>query len=125
MRQIPAIFFGTAIMALAGDALVLAGGAIWVSPTEQPIRKGTVLIENGRIASVGAVRARRGLQVLDCSGLTILAGFWNNHVHFFQRKWENPAKLPRQELERQIEAMSTRYGFTSVGGQRGNGFVWE
>ncbi len=52
--------------------------------------------------------------MLDCSGLTILAGFWNSHVHFFERKWENSVAIPARELEQQVEAMTTRYGFTSV-----------
>jgi imidazolonepropionase-like amidohydrolase len=114
MQRVLALLFGMATIVAAADTLVLKGATIWVSPTEEPIRKGTLLIENGRIASAGAVRAPRGAQVVDCSGLTIFPGFWNSHVHFFQRKWENSAKLPPQELERQIEAMITRYGFTSV-----------
>ena len=93
MRRILVSFFVMATTAMAVDALVLAGGTIWVSPTEKPVRKGSVLIENGRITSVGAVRMPREAQVLDCSRLTILAGFSNSHVHLFERKWENSAKL--------------------------------
>lgn len=109
-----ALFFLFAARVAASDALLLKGGTIWINATDKPVRKGAVLIENGRITAVGAVRAPRGAQVLDCSGATILAGFWNSHVHFFERKWENAGKLPAQELEGQIEAMTTRYGFTSV-----------
>lgn len=87
-----------------------------MSPTAEPVHKGTVLIENGRIASVerGRIRVPRGARVLDCSGLTILAGFWNSHVHFFERKWEDSTAIPAQELEQQVQSMSTRFGFTSV-----------
>ena len=72
-------------LSMQAQTLVLAGGTIWASPTEEPIRRGTVVIENGRIAAVGRgnVRVPRGAQVLNCSGLTILAGFWNSHIHFF------------------------------------------
>jgi hypothetical protein len=48
------------------------------------------------------------------SGLTITAGFWNSHVHFLQRKWADAATLPESELTRQLQAMLTQYGFTSV-----------
>jgi imidazolonepropionase-like amidohydrolase len=98
------------------QTLVLAGGTIWTNPGEPPVRKGTVVIENGRIATVGRgrFRAPAGARVLDCSGLTILPGFFNSHVHFFQRRWENAAAIPAQELRQQMEAMTTRYGFTSV-----------
>ncbi|MBY0506389.1 MAG: amidohydrolase family protein [Bryobacteraceae bacterium] len=108
------LFFVFALNATA-QTLVLKGGTIWTSPKEEPIRQGTVVIENGRISAIGArLRVPRGAQVLDCSGQTILAGFWNSHVHFFERKWENSALVPAQELERQVEAMTSRYGFTSV-----------
>jgi imidazolonepropionase-like amidohydrolase len=113
IREIVVFLLGLTT-ALSADTLVLKGGAIWPNPTAAPIRKGSVVIDNGHITAVGAVRTPQGARVLDCSGATILAGFWNSHVHFFERKWENAGQLPAQELERQIEAMITRYGFTSV-----------
>jgi imidazolonepropionase-like amidohydrolase len=51
---------------------------------------------------------------LDCAGRTITAGFWNSHVHFFERKWAKAATIPAAELGRQLQDMLTRYGFTSV-----------
>ncbi len=104
------------ILAAAAQTLVLVGGTVWISPTVEPIRKGTVVIENGRIASVGrgGLRTPAGAQTIDCRGLTVLAGFWNSHAHFFERKWEKSAATPSPELEQQVEAMTTRYGFTSV-----------
>src|SRR5262249_34203355 len=103
-----------ATSAVSADALVLKGGVIWPNPTAKPIRNGSVLIENGHITAVGNVRTPKGAQVLDCSGTTILAGFWNSHVHFFERKWDNASGLAAQELEAQLREMTTRYGFTSV-----------
>ena len=102
----------------AGDgALVLIGGTVFVSPTEEPIRDSVVRIEPRTIAEVGTrrdVRVPQGAACLDCSGLTITAGFWNSHVHFFERKWAGAAAIPGPELERQLEQTFTRYGFTSV-----------
>jgi imidazolonepropionase-like amidohydrolase len=98
-------------------AFALVGGTIYVSPTEEPIRDGAVLIQDGRIAAVGIralVQLPQAVQMLDCSGLTITAGFWNSHVHFFERKWTNAATIPVPELSRQLQDMLTRYGFTSV-----------
>jgi len=97
--------------------LALVGGTIYVSPTDEPIRNGVVLIHGTKIAAVGsraAVQVPPAAQVLDCSGLTITAGFWNSHVHFFERKWANAATIPARELSRQLQDMLTRYGFTSV-----------
>ncbi|HVF91503.1 MAG TPA: amidohydrolase family protein [Blastocatellia bacterium] len=97
--------------------LVLAGGTIYAGPDETPITNGVVVIRDGKIAAVGrrgAVRIPNGVATLDCSGLTITAGFWNSHVHFFERKWADAAKIPGPELAVQLQAMLTRYGFTSV-----------
>jgi len=60
--------------------------------------------------------------VLDCFGLTITAGLWNSHVHFFERKWADVANIPAPELSRQLQDMLTKYGFTSV---FDTGSVWE
>jgi len=97
--------------------LALVGGTIYVSPTEEPIRDGVVLIREGRIVAAGRraeVQIPPAAQLLDCSGVTITAGFWNSHVHFFERKWANVGAIPAPELSRQLEAMLTRYGFTSA-----------
>ena len=101
----------------AAQELALVGGTVYVSPTEEPIRNGVVLVRDGKIAAVGRkgdVGIPAGVKVLDCSGLVVTAGFWNSHVHFIERKWADPAKIPVAELEGQLEDMLTRYGFTSV-----------
>jgi imidazolonepropionase-like amidohydrolase len=102
---------------LTGRAVALVGGTIHVSPTEEPIGGGVVLIQGGTIAAVGSrasIKLPTGTETLDWSGLTITAGFWNSHVHFFERKWANAAAIPSPELGRQLQDMLTRYGFTSA-----------
>src|SRR5262249_26464105 len=97
--------------------LALIGGTIYANPEDQPIRNGVVLINDGKILGVGSrasVRVPRGIQLVDCSGLTITAGFWNSHVHFLQRKWADAGIVPADELTRQLQTMLTQYGFTSV-----------
>jgi imidazolonepropionase-like amidohydrolase len=97
--------------------LALVGGTIYTSPTDKPIRDGVILVDGGKIAAVGrraSVRIPRGTEVIDAAGSTITAGFWNSHVHFLERKWMDPAKLPAPDLTRQFEMMLTQYGFTSV-----------
>src|SRR5690606_15292962 len=41
-------------------------------------------------------------QLIDCTGQTIVAGFWNSHVHIGLNNARN------------LEVMLTQYGFTSV-----------
>jgi imidazolonepropionase-like amidohydrolase len=97
--------------------LALVGGTIYPSPTEEPISNGVILIDGGKIVAVGrraSVRVPRGTNVIDCTGLTITAGFWNSHLHFLERQWTDAATLPASELNRQLQSMITQYGFTSV-----------
>jgi imidazolonepropionase-like amidohydrolase len=94
--------------------LALTGGTVYIDPMQPPIEGGTVVIEGGAIASAGRIPAPAGAGVLDCRGCTVLAGFWNSHVHFFERKWADAATLPAPELGAQLESTFTRYGFTSV-----------
>ena len=55
-----------------------------------------------------------GRTVIDTTGSTITAGFWNSHVHFLERMWADPATVPASDLTRQFQMMLTQYGFTSV-----------
>lgn len=111
---------GTAVGGQTGKQtgqLALIGGTIYTDPAGEPIRDGVVLIRDGVIAAVGSsasVRMPSNIQTLDCSGLTIAAGFWNSHVHFAETKWSNVAAIPAQELDRQLQDTITRHGFTSV-----------
>ena len=103
--------------ALPERSLALLGGTVYVSPTAPPVRDAVVLLRGGKIAAVGSrgtVEVAEGTEVLDCAGLTIVAGFWNSHVHFMERKWANADAIPASELRDQLQEMLTRYGFTSV-----------
>src|SRR5579872_6485403 len=102
---------------LPAQSLALHGGTIYISPGDEPIRDGVVLIHDGKIAAVGTratVPVPAGTPSLDCSGATVTAGFWNSHVHFFERKWANAGAIPAAELGRQLQEFLTRYGFTSA-----------
>jgi imidazolonepropionase-like amidohydrolase len=97
--------------------LALVGATIYPAPSQPPITNGVVLIENEKIIEVGEKRKLQipaDVQTIDCTGRTIVAGFWNSHVHFTDRKWENAANLPSTQLTKQLQEMLTRYGFTSV-----------
>ena len=94
--------------------LALTGGTIHVSPADDPIRDGVVLIDGATIASVGTAAPPPHAEILDCTGATITAGLWNSHVHFFERKWADAASIPAPELARQLRETFTRYGFTNV-----------
>jgi len=120
MRSALAVLVAAASLSGQGrqtTALALVGGTVYASPAAEPIRDSVVLIRDGRIAAVGdrrSIQITRGVETIDCAGRTITAGFWNSHVHFFERKWTNAAAIPAPELEQQLQDMLARYGFTSV-----------
>jgi imidazolonepropionase-like amidohydrolase len=96
--------------------IALSGATIYVSPFEPPIYDGVVLLEGGRIGAVGpgySLSVPTAVRTIDCTGSTITSGFWNSHVHFFERKWAEARSIPAAELSRQL-AQFARYGFTSV-----------
>ena len=106
--------------------LLLTGATIYAGPAESPIANGVVVIRDDKIAAVGGEdsfsAAPDGSEILDCTGLTLVAGFWNSHVHFFERKWADAVNIPGPELAAQLRAMLTRFGFTSV---FDTGSLWE
>lgn len=97
-------------------SLALLGGTVIASPTSEPVPNAALLIEGQAIAWVGpraAATLPDGCTTVDCAGALIVAGFWNSHVHFFERKWVDAAAIPASELARQLQAY-TRFGFTTV-----------
>jgi len=97
--------------------VALVGGTVHVAPGEAAIPDGVVVVRDGAIAAVGdrsSVAVPPDMATLDCSGLAVTAGFWNSHVHFFERKWADAESIPGPELRRQLEETFTRFGFTSV-----------
>lgn len=99
------------------QTLVLRGGSIYASPEAAPLSDAVVVISGGVISAVGPsreVRTPQDARVVDCAGKTIVAGFWNSHVHFTQAVWKNAASAPAAPLEDHMQEMLTRWGFTTV-----------
>jgi imidazolonepropionase-like amidohydrolase len=97
--------------------LAIVGGTIYPSPNAAPIQDGVVIIEGNRIASVGArrtVKVPPRAEVIDGSGMFVLAGFQNSHVHFTPPGWTIDPNAPAEAVSRHLEAMLTRWGFTTV-----------
>jgi imidazolonepropionase-like amidohydrolase len=62
--------------------LALAGGRLIDGLGGDPVADATVVIEGGRVTAAGrGVKAPRGVPVRDVSGMTILPGFIDCHVH--------------------------------------------
>lgn len=99
------------------DEFALTGALIYPAPGETPIPDGVVIVSHGKITAVGKkgdVTIPPNVQTIDCTGQTLVAGFWNTHVHFMEPKWNDAANLPATQLSTQMQDMLTKYGFTSV-----------
>ncbi len=75
-------------MAQQTGALVIEGGTLIDGTGAAPVSDGVVVIENGKIASVGP-RARAsipvGARVIDAKGKFVIPGLTDSHVHY--RSW--------------------------------------
>lgn len=104
-------------VAAQAQTLVLKGGSVYASPEAAPIVDAVIVTSAGTIAAVGRageVQIPADARVIDCTGKTIVAGFWNSHVHFTEAVWQNAAKGPAAPLTAHMQAMLTRWGFTTV-----------
>jgi len=103
--------------AAGGRVTALVGGRVMPSPEAAVIPDGVVLIEDATITAVGArgaVRVPPGARIIDCSGGTVTAGFWNSHVHFTGADFRAADTAPAESLAAALRAMLTSYGVVHV-----------
>jgi predicted amidohydrolase YtcJ len=84
------------------QSLVLVGGRVYASPDAAPLLDAVVLMSDGRITAVGSrseVQIPTDASIIDCTGKTVVAGFWNSHVHFSQTAWKSAASAPAAPLD--------------------------
>jgi imidazolonepropionase-like amidohydrolase len=110
---------GTPPPATGPDARVtaLSGGRVLPSPQAAAIPDGVVLIEGATITAVGAretIRVPPGASVIDCSGGTVTARFWNSPVHFMGAAFRAADTAPSEALAAALRAMLTSYGVVHV-----------
>jgi imidazolonepropionase-like amidohydrolase len=97
--------------------LVLTGATVYPSPDAQPIVDAIIVVHDGRIAAIGpraSISIPKGVQVLDCSGKFIVAGFWNSHVHILTVGLLHARDTQVDELNKQLDLLFNRWGFTTV-----------
>jgi imidazolonepropionase-like amidohydrolase len=114
------VAFGSAAFSNAAanaQTLVLQGGKVYPSPDAAPLGDAVVVTSGGVITAIGRngdVQIPGDARVIDCTGKTVVAGFWNSHVHFTEAAWRDAANAPAASLEAHMQAMLTRWGFTTV-----------
>ncbi|MGZ6142051.1 MAG: 5'-deoxyadenosine deaminase [Myxococcales bacterium] len=71
--------------------IVLRGGTVVTMDARRTVVRGDVLVKDGRIESVGRIRAAKGARVIDCEGRAIIPGLVQAHVHLCQVLFRNHA----------------------------------
>ncbi|APV52030.1 hypothetical protein BWI17_21575 [Betaproteobacteria bacterium GR16-43] len=97
----------------ADESIAIVADRVYASPTAEPLLKATVIVTAGKIAAVGAtgkVKVPPGARVVKAKGMTLLAGYWNSHVHFIDPRVLNAATRPAAELTAYLEDMLTSRG---------------
>ncbi|MEQ1782233.1 MAG: amidohydrolase family protein [Hyphomonadaceae bacterium] len=100
-----------------GAELAIVGARVYPAPGAAPVIDATIFVRNGVIAKVGpssTLHASPSAQVIDGHGLTVVAGLWNSHIHLFSPTLSQPPETNARALAGELEAMLTRWGFTSV-----------
>jgi imidazolonepropionase-like amidohydrolase len=111
------VLIGETCATANAQTVALTGGTVYASPEAAPLADAVIIATNGVIIATGSrseVRIPADIRVIDCSGKTIVAGFWNSHVHFTEPVWLNAGHAPAATLEAHMQEMLTRWGFTSV-----------
>jgi imidazolonepropionase-like amidohydrolase len=72
------------------DVVAIVGGTLVDGTGKPPINDAVVVIQAGRIMSVGLrsqVNIPKGATIIDARGQTILPGLWDMHAHMRQVEW--------------------------------------
>jgi imidazolonepropionase-like amidohydrolase len=105
------------VHAATSQSLAFVGAIVYSSPAAAPLGDTVVLTSGGIITAVGKrgeVKIPKDARVIDCTGKTIVAGFWNSHIHLTEAAWNNAASAPAATLEKHMQEMLTGWGFTTV-----------
>jgi imidazolonepropionase-like amidohydrolase len=98
--------------------LAIVGARIYPAPGAAPITDATVVVRDGVIGDIGpasTVLPGPAAEVIDGRNLVVVAGMWNSHVHLFSPTLSQPPDEKNAEaLSGELEAMLTRWGFTTV-----------
>src|SRR5690348_3964112 len=101
----------------ASQRLIIRAEKVYTAPHARALHPAAILINGGRIEATGLPDTGKlpaGTEVSDCSGGFVTAGFQNSHVHFTEDVWAKASSAPADRLQGGLDAMLSRYGFTTV-----------
>ena len=103
------------------QTLALVGGNVYASPDAAPLADAVVVTSNGVITAIGSrseVQIPSDARIIDCTGKTVVAGFWNSHVHFTQAVWKNAGTAAGRAAARAHAGDADAVGFHHRVGSR-------
>jgi imidazolonepropionase-like amidohydrolase len=83
-RLVATLLAGACLIPAHAKITALVGGRLIDGWGGTPINRSVVLIEGERIKAVGTIESLpvpAGAEVVDCSGMSVLPGLWDCHVH--------------------------------------------
>jgi predicted amidohydrolase YtcJ len=107
LLRVALFFFLLCGVTANAQTLALVGGSVYASPDATPIPDAVVLTSGGVITAIGRrseVHIPGDARVIDCTGKTVVAGFWNSHVHFTQEPWRT-GRVTRRTHARDADQM--------------------
>jgi imidazolonepropionase-like amidohydrolase len=99
------------------ETWALVGVRIIPSPSGKFVENGVVLGDGERLRAIGprgSVHIPKGAREIETPGMTVVAGYWNVHVHFTDERWADAAHRPAEALSRACRDMVASRGFTTV-----------
>jgi len=118
------MFTAMLLVALPASAVesdvVLVHVRAYPSPGAAPLEDATLITHAGHIVSVSSavkgkpVKIPRGASIIDCTGLSVTAGFWNSHVHLLPVEFLHADQKTGAQLTSAFQEMLTGWGFTTV-----------
>ena len=101
--------------------VVITDVKVYPSPMATPLPSATVWIKDGVIVGVSTdveppskTAESKAELLIRGDGRSLVAGFWNNHVHFTPPSWPDPREMTDRDVSELLKSMLLRYGFTSV-----------
>jgi imidazolonepropionase-like amidohydrolase len=91
----------------------IAGARIIPAPGADAIEGGAIAIRDGRIADI-LTAADVPAEARRIGNGTVLAGFWNTHVHVLTPNLLHAERIADAQLSAILTGMFTRWGFTTV-----------
>ena len=102
---------------LVAHDLLFVNATVIPDPDLPALPQCAILVRDGRIAAVGPqdqLTIPAGVEIIDCTGRFITAGFWNCHVHLITPDLLRAREAPAAQLDETLMAMFALWGFTTI-----------